>query len=183
MPPLGSSPRVRGRQTAEHDACFASGLIPACAGQTGPVVVSGTRGRAHPRVCGADSLSPRSATWTTGSSPRVRGRLAGLRAQIRDLGLIPACAGQTDDLLIFASVDVGSSPRVRGRQSANVVAAVLGGLIPACAGQTCLSSTARSRVGAHPRVCGADLRRNPRRPLRRGSSPRVRGRRMTTSRS
>ena len=48
----GSSPRVRGtRQRVAHHA-FLGGIIPACAGNTFPVVPRVPRRWDHPRVCG-----------------------------------------------------------------------------------------------------------------------------------
>ena len=135
-----------------------------------------------------------------GSSPRVRGRLGGLRGGLGDAGLIPASAGQTT-YRVPAGVTVrahprecgadwpcvkdaagrwGSSPRVRGRRDGEGDLLQVAGLIPASAGQTLADPWPRPGWGAHPRECGADT--NPRRSTtgRAGSSPRVRGRLETS---
>ena len=91
----GSSPRVRGRLCTDTHLAVATGLIPACAGQTREKTPRCPPARAHPRVCGADVFSCYSSRLTDGSSPRVRGRRHGLRRAGRHPGLIPACAGQT----------------------------------------------------------------------------------------
>ena len=65
---------------------------------------------------------------------------------------------------------------MRGRLGHGAVVIGAVGLIPASAGQTGHASKTRQAGGAHPRECGADYQ--PRSPslIRRGSSPRVRGR-------
>ena len=91
----GSSPRVRGKLLEGLRISRFRGLIPACAGKTGPHSERILRTKAHPRVCGENSVSGTSRVLSPGSSPRVRGKL-----RITDLprwmtGLIPACAGKT----------------------------------------------------------------------------------------
>ena len=54
---------------------------------------------------------------------------------------------------------------------------VRGGLIPACAGKTSRNVTAKFARRAHPRVCGENRHRLISAIPRRGSSPRVRGKR------
>ena len=113
-----------------------SGLIPACAGQTGFLVLVAKRWRAHPRVCGADLSNDLTNLSRDGSSPRVRGRPIA--------GLLRRWAG-------------GAHPRVCGAdQHGLVVGDDALGLIPACAGQTGLGRRSNQIDGAHPRVCGAD---------------------------
>ena len=173
------------------------GLIPAGAGQTNRPVVELV------------------AHW--GSSPRVRGRRTSKSRSFLVLRLIPAGAGQTgerraahlaarahprgcgaDERTLSRGLSTaGSSPRVRGRHLELAVRPQRQGLIPAGAGQTSSRCAPTTRIGAHPRGCGADVWREDHRPLRalahprgcgadryflpfgvrfRGSSPRVRGR-------
>ena len=94
-PRLGSSPRVRGRRIYQKPTTRAERLIPACAGQTGTRDPPSRSSGAHPRVCGADSANGCRPLPPTGSSPRVRGRPPNIDFDFEDLGLIPACAGQT----------------------------------------------------------------------------------------
>ena len=76
----------------------------------------------------------------------------------------------------------GSSPRVRGKRIIFLRLLRLVRLIPACAGKTPPPKSRSSTARAHPRVCGEN--RNWKRLYqgRAGSSPRVRGKRVTTSR-
>ena len=92
---LGSSPRVRGKQS---DACasrFWQRLIPACAGKTTPRESRSKPRSAHPRVCGENVQCDSAGLSRNGSSPRVRGKLNTNQCAGLDSGLIPACAGKT----------------------------------------------------------------------------------------
>ena len=178
---VGSSPRVRGRQSPSHKWVSCGGLIPAGAGQT-PSPGGSTPGHgAHPRGCGADTLVVVDKQHAKGSSPRVRGRLAVHGDFVGSEGLIPAGAGQTGsrarstgwpwahprgcgaDLRVWAmfSRRDGSSPRVRGRLVRSWWRFWRCWLIPAGAGQT-----------EHSQMPMIGLE---------GSSPRVRGRPLPTS--
>ena len=94
---VGSSPRVRGKPDAPVHAGQAAGLIPACAGKTGPAREMVRRPWAHPRVCGENFLAPGALDQDLGSSPRVRGKRVRLGEEPVQRGLIPACAGKTID--------------------------------------------------------------------------------------
>ena len=74
---------------------------------------------------------------------------------------------------------MGSSPRVRGRRRRQHHPGGLLGLIPAGAGQTPAQPSHGSASWAHPRGCGADECLEAWHHERRGSSPRVRGRRIS----
>ena len=152
----GSSPRVRGKPLRVGRHTRVTGLIPACAGKTltfrwdsGPMA-------AHPRVCGENVTPMYVFSNSSGSSPRVRGKLRNGFATTEDVRLIPACAGKTRTRLgsrppAGAHPRVcgenlgdwprhcgpyGSSPRVRGKRSRVPVGRLTAWLIPACAGKT-----------------------------------------------
>ena len=72
----------------------------------------------------------------------------------------------------------GSSPRVRGKRTDRALFNAPGRLIPACAGKTPVIAATSRRFWAHPRVCGENESREDARRLKRGSSPRVRGKRI-----
>ena len=70
-------------------------LIPAYAGKTVLDCDVGREIRAHPRVCGENNSG---MVWTfssSGSSPRMRGKLELLRLDASAVRLIPAYAGKT----------------------------------------------------------------------------------------
>ena len=150
----GSSPRVRGAGPAVHDLAGLLGIIPACAGSRRKHRDRPYRRRDHPRVCGEQVTNAIADGTITGSSPRVRGAVIRLHAQLRPYGIIPACAGSRPQIVgrrcrdrdhprvcgEQGHVDVdsqgraGSSPRVRGAVIRFVMLAYIGGIIPACAG-------------------------------------------------
>ena len=75
-------------------------LIPACAGKTLDSADWSLDNRAHPRVCGENTVALRAMLPASGSSPRVRGKPPLTRERPREAGLIPACAGKTSFLVL-----------------------------------------------------------------------------------
>ena len=74
MKRMGSSPRVRGKPLATLLDATRRRLIPACAGKTRTQHMNIEEIRAHPRVCGENTVTATSAVTAEGSSPRVRGK-------------------------------------------------------------------------------------------------------------
>ena len=150
----------------------------------------------HPRVCGADSEKRAGVTAGGGSPPRVRGRRNIPFRRRRRSRFTPACAGQTGSKpnepflmsvhprvcgadMVMLSQDggaTGSPPRVRGRQAYKRSYIFTSRFTPACAGQTSRHSGEQNTAPVHPRVCGADGKRQFNRARYLGSPPRVRGR-------
>ena len=134
IPPLGSSPPVRGALLTHPAVLCAGGLIPARAGSTpfvlGPIEV----GWAHPRPCGEHAFLKSLCHPVVGSSPPVRGAQYRQEPALPGKGLIPARAGSTKlpilprnsarahprpcgehlSTLYFKPARLGSSPPVRG---------------------------------------------------------------------
>ena len=149
----------------------------------------------HPRACGANHSSPRLTKERPGSSPRVRGKLEKHVADVPDVRIIPARAGQTSppimvygwptdhpracganmSSLMLRSYRSGSSPRVRGKRRWCGPLWLLSRIIPARAGQTRASRILRLITSDHPRACGANVSAEVDDFLQCGSSPRVRG--------
>ena len=152
-------------------------LIPACAGKTGDCADVHGAARAHPRVCGENSAADSFVRLTTGSSPRVRGKLQQDPASAAKVRLIPACAGKTTCPLSCSPRPVGSSPRVRGKREGHLGLTHQSGLIPACAGKTRYRAHPGMVYRAHPRVCGENFWEVAMEHEKPGSSPRVRGKR------
>ena len=73
---------------------------------------------------------------------------------------------------------MGSSPRVRGKPRGGARDPAAPGLIPARAGKTRTRATSPTAPWAHPRACGENSTNHPRPRSSRGSSPRVRGKRL-----
>ena len=132
----GSSPRVRGKRLKRIFKDAGIGLIPACAGKTPGMAPRRPSNWAHPRVCGENPNSLSSKPAMPGSSPRVRGKHPVLVEALFNTGLIPACAGKTQQQRAPLSCPwahprvcgenefpqdavglfPGSSPRVRGKR-------------------------------------------------------------------
>ena len=170
-------------------------IIPARAGQTPREWHQLIAGADHPRACGANSIGFRCAHSASGSSPRVRGKLMRIALMIMNIRIIPARAGQTDnitrlrglrldhpracganmDLNIANAYRPGSSPRVRGKLVFVEDAQIPLRIIPARAGQTCQLLHHERLPPDHPRACGANLVQGEMVCDEFGSSPRVRG--------
>ena len=93
---LGSSPRVRGTRLVAVDQADDRGIIPACAGNTLAVTGCPFPRRDHPRVCGEHQGRHHGYHRRRGSSPRVRGTLLHSAYTVFHIGIIPACAGNTE---------------------------------------------------------------------------------------
>ena len=100
---VGSSPRVRGTPVSRRGRLAPAGIIPACAGNTSTTRAKHCRPRDHPRVCGEHTASGSMKHAVPGSSPRVRGTRDLAELQRAALGIIPACAGNTELSLAVAS--------------------------------------------------------------------------------
>ena len=72
----------------------------------------------------------------------------------------------------------GSSPRVRGKLATWFLLSRVLGLIPARAGKTAMGWPTAAQIWAHPRACGENLLCRVHGHVWRGSSPRVRGKRL-----
>ena len=134
-----------------------------------------------------------------GSSPPVRGARRLCPVLRSPSGLIPARAGSTTSpccspprrrahprpcgehgaVVVNALMMLGSSPPVRGAHFPGVVDFPRLGLIPARAGSTSGMRLRMSSSRAHPRPCGEHLLLTVNALLAWGSSPPVRGARLT----
>ena len=197
--PVGSSPRMRGKQQRGGDIGRARRIIPAHAGQTESNQHAHDAVTDHPRACGANPGLEGPRAWYYGSSPRMRGKRAET-VTVRGVSrIIPAHAGQTQsrqsqrpehadhpracganrNTRIPTASAAGSSPRMRGKlgDPGGGVAGVR--IIPAHAGQTSPATRPAGRAPDHPRACGANTLRRWVMPSRSGSSPRMRGKQRT----
>ena len=152
----GSSPRVRGKVGDEGHVRVREGIIPAGAGKSIPFggVVPGVWD--HPRGCGEKASFPRRHANSSGSSPRVRGKVGRGSLLFFPEGIIPAGAGKRfarfcSRLALadhprgcgekFFAMGLeplleGSSPRVRGKVGGAAGAVGTPLIIPAGAGKS-----------------------------------------------
>ena len=191
----GSSPRVRGAGLCGGSRSTDSEIIPARAGSRGLSCHRRLGRWDHPRACGEQQITKRSYGTKNGSSPRVRGAVAGLLDARRKVRIIPARAGSSGlgrpEWLVnvdhpracgeqsknfrLSSGRTGSSPRVRGAGDAARGACVSAGIIPARAGSSPMRRGTRSTSTDHPRACGEQCPYLLCDCVGAGSSPRVRG--------
>ena len=131
-------------------------ITPACAGKT-PSTAFCHAGRAdHPRVCGENLIYTAYRALSSGSPPRVRGKLQHSFECAHVYRITPACAGKTCRFLPASSSCAdhprvcgenwrrsrrptsrdGSPPRVRGKRCADGALRRPRRITPACAGKT-----------------------------------------------
>ena len=173
-------------------------IIPAHAGQTTPSSIPLCHCSDHPRACGANDDGIAATFYGDGSSPRMRGKLAGLFNDLSHRRIIPAHAGQTHHVQLVQrpesdhpracgansasrlanSAAIGSSPRMRGKRTSHERINEPRRIIPAHAGQTEQEPCGTRGAADHPRACGANSRLVRCNGPEIGSSPRMRGKRM-----
>ena len=193
----GSSPLTRGKLDTTDKPINQRRLIPAHAGKTKSVIMTGIARAAHPRSRGENPTSTPLYLRLAGSSPLTRGKPLLLMMCISVFRLIPAHAGKTRSrggTLVSSPAHprsrgenrsyparttafVGSSPLTRGKPSRAHYARDAQGLIPAHAGKTPGRPRKPGLRGAHPRSRGENVA-----PLSvigslMGSSPLTRGKR------
>ena len=174
---------------------FGTGIIPACAGSTFVLPHSGHGFRDHPRLRGEHLTSRRPCPWPAGSSPLARGARVAGRVDVREGGIIPACAGSTwlarcssspawdhprlrgehRRALSVPTSCPGSSPLARGAQRGRPVRPAARGIIPACAGSTSFRRLVPSGSEDHPRLRGEHPTAAAMALRASGSSPLARG--------
>ena len=114
--PLGSPPRMRGKEVAAKVAASKNGITPAYAGKR---AISNTEfwiQRDHPRVCGEKLLHLFIQPSRPGSPPRMRGKARRVSVAASTARITPAYAGKRRQLrvLVYPSWD---HPRVCGEKS------------------------------------------------------------------
>ena len=153
----GSSPRMRGTHRDGADDGDPTRIIPAHAGNTGPLSAVWHSRQDHPRACGEHPDGTTQIVTQLGSSPRMRGTLSYPREPRASTGIIPAHAGNTvhgipamppswdhpracgehKDMPLHCDEIIGSSPRMRGTRPVGKITDIDTGIIPAHAGNTC----------------------------------------------
>ncbi len=192
----GRSPLTRGRPHSARRKSSPVRSIPAHAGQTVTQTACCCCHRVDPRSRGADRARGGDERGVRGRSPLTRGRQQRKNKQVRDVGSIPAHAGQTlvdRGALGIRQVDprsrgadaatasqqarnTGRSPLTRGRRSSFPAFPNRLRSIPAHAGQTKAWREVKPVWGVDPRSRGADDQLRAIVTSRPGRSPLTRGR-------
>ena len=152
--------------------------IPAYAGKTFPRSSSWNSQPEHPRVCGENRRSRPRLERDSGTSPRMRGKRLKRAEGVLFDGNIPAYAGKTHGVCVNVWRR-REHPRVCGENhAANFGRAHGARNIPAYAGKTLAKISSAGRSEEHPRVCGENTVVDYCYAGRRGTSPRMRGKRI-----
>ena len=109
----GSSPHMRGTLPDKVPDGFRPGIIPAYAGNTPICLFRACNQGDHPRICGEHSSAGAAKVTAKGSSPHMRGTLAGSYPRAALSGIIPAYAGNTQTFAEYARKG-GDHPRICG---------------------------------------------------------------------
>ena len=152
----GSSPLARGTPSSRHGSRRWQRIIPACAGNTHLYHSLSEIHQDHPRLRGEHCKRCLRPFLMGGSSPLARGTLQKVPGSRREVGIIPACAGNTRSrthpwtssrdhprlrgehapLFEFEFDRLGSSPLARGTLWEEIEGNTFTRIIPACAGNT-----------------------------------------------
>ena len=140
-----------------------------------------TRSRDHPRVCGEKSIAAARSTPSTGSPPRMRGKVHYAGLDYDPIRITPAYAGKSCSVpgecglsrdhprvcgeklnsCIPAGIVIGSPPRMRGKGPSARTARKTIRITPAYAGKSTAAFSSFSLSRDHPRVCGEKTKKIP----------------------
>ena len=133
-------------------------ITPAHAGKRMPRLPVLPARRDHPRACGEKGHYYRHRHYTTGSPPRMRGKVKPIAIIQTVCGITPAHAGKRYHYCDHWSDQRGSPPRMRGKGWYGDSQFLLSGITPAHAGKSYAKIIRTNTVGDHPRACGEKTR-------------------------
>ena len=178
---LGSPPRRRGKDKAEHLVQDHIGITPAQAGKRCYLCASTKSSWDHPRVGGEKAkITPR-LKRCRGSPPHGRGKAGCRLTAVCCGGITPAWAGKSKSLYSGGRghrdhprmggekhagrfkklVGWGSPPHGRGKVIAKMIAGVGNRITPAWAGKSGWWPPVPCRCGDHPRMGGEKTKKIP----------------------
>ena len=173
--PLGSPPRMRGKEKDTKGDSALYRITPAHAGKSR----GGTGGRSprkdHPRACGEKAFLHMAHFAILGSPPRMRGKVHNLGYEYTYLRITPAHAGKSKWCLRHGLGYPGSPPRMRGKAWGVLYSVCKRRITPAHAGKSCFSTGNTLPCWDHPRACGEKDFTEKTDTNQMGSPPRMRG--------
>ena len=192
---IGSPPRMRGKPSQAVLFFCKAGITPADAGKTPSCTTFAPLVQDHPRGCGENGVSSKRVKTSTGSPPRMRGKLEYRVEGETNLRITPADAGKTcwrksvmqrfqdhprgcgENWYSVAAYSRcrGSPPRMRGKLTPCTCAIRACRITPADAGKTIYFPVPLSSPWDHPRGCGENVKKKLLAPYTAGSPPRMRG--------
>ena len=173
--PLGSPPRMRGKEQFETGFCCATGITPAYAGKRLCCSFRLAKLGDHPRVCGEKLPIETASTEILGSPPRMRGKVYFCRQLFTGYTDHPRVCGEKFQIIRAQIVRRGSPPRMRGKAGFPPGTFCHVGITPAYAGKRPACTRLRACTWDHPRVCGEKGRLVRLLGAWLGSPPRMRG--------
>ena len=194
---LRNIPAYAGKRCGLHSRGPGVGNIPAHAGKTQSPWPYRHPSKEHPRARGetCSQLYPRSSRTehprARGENPRClprgserqwnipahAGKTEGILAATRSCAEHPRARGENLTDFAARSGETGTSPRTRGKHSVGLALAKRLRNIPAHAGKTSATPSRNLPNAEHPRVRGENSGMGLVRRLKRGTSPRARGKR------
>ena len=177
----GSPPRMRGKLVSVSIEVLKGGITPAHAGKTQYPNRQRQSAWDHPRACGENSIGYPCSGFTSGSPPRMRGKLAVYLHGVDAAGITPAHAGKTRAVRVKSPRRLGSPPRMRGKLYSHRLPANHRGITPAHAGKTLSRPGTPTEGRDHPRACGENRSGYSTPRKHRGSPPRMRGKLLSQS--
>ena len=133
--PLGSPPRMRGKDSPACCSWPCIGITPADAGKSPVEQQEGPCMRDHPRVCGEKTLLFLKWCSDTGSPPRMRGKVSIASRFVCCFEDHPRVCGEKLNALLVAGSLMGSPPRMRGKEHRTRQAVWKDRITPAYAGK------------------------------------------------
>ena len=133
--PVGSPPRMQGKDIFPDGLPCAVRITPACAGKSLWCAQGQAQERDHPRVCEEKNFLLLMTSRRSGSPPRVRGKGHVCHCSLVCCRITPACAGKSPAIMVCSLEYWGSPPRMRGKVCADVIVHIQPGITPACAGK------------------------------------------------
>ena len=192
---------MRGKLTTLARLGTRNRITPARAGKTLRLRYAPANSQDHPRACGENFYGGYPKGNPLGSPPRVRGKLiirllislwsritparAGktyhTTSSLYTLKDHPRACGENGSKMIENMNTEGSPPRVRGKRNYFYDSEWPGRITPARAGKTIDSKTGKHFTKDHPRACGENNLCYCLILFRKGSPPRVRGKRCAAA--
>ena len=192
---MGSPPRMRGKVSFCTSRYHHLGITPAHAGKSSRTARKHHTAGDHPRACGEKTAAHRRWNLSSGSPPRMRGKVNFERFTFNTSGITPAHAGKRGRIrrgwcrwrdhpracgekassTSWSIFSQGSPPRMRGKAPVQIRKFYRVGITPAHAGKSPENLTGGDLDRDHPRACGEKLIKSLSMGWSMGSPPRMRG--------
>jgi len=173
--PTGSSPHARGTPPRQARRPTRDRFIPACAGNTYPLLTSQSTQPVHPRMRGEHARGENRLTALVRFIPACAGNTAMADSSGVSFTVHPRMRGEHAGAAADQVAVDGSSPHARGTREFVIIQTQVRRFIPACAGNTIEALRVRVIRSVHPRMRGEHSWGVANIGQTSGSSPHARG--------